>query len=106
MTLDETGGTYQAMVALWPQFTFQKVDAKGIPIGKPFVVDTADPPVPGFPMWFGTANGAFTFNPPAEAYSDENSSNFFYEGNIVITRTDIGNGTFACAASSASASIR
>lgn len=86
------GGTYEAGLTLYPYFEFHPVGG-----GAPTVVDTANPPVPGFPLWLASSGGSWTSQVPGGAYTEECSSNFFFDTPFQIVRTDVGGGQYACA---------
>ena len=100
LTAGADGGTYQASLSLYPFFEFQPVGG-----GDPITLDTADPPIPGFPLWLASSGGSWTYSPRMGIYTSEWSSNFFFDGTIQIVRTDAGAGSYKCATKSATPTI-
>lgn len=93
LSLDQKGGAYSAHLVLQPYFEFLPVDGQDT-----IKIDTADPPIPGFPIWIGSSKAFFTLSPPKGALVNASTSNFFYDGDIRIVRTDVDGGElYACA---------
>ncbi len=101
-------GTYQSSTSLSPQLTLQRFENGGA-VGAPIVIDTGVTPLPGYPVYLTSVDGEWTDTPPPGRYTDELTSNFFYNnGDSNFFQHSNGPGTkilAACKKASASFSI-